>query len=219
MIFKFCKNIKLRNASNSIISTDYPEFKNIIYPFSNEFIKTMNRVNPQVTGRIIELIISNIFVNQNILMGKIYPLINDNPNLILRNIIMQNQSEFDVFVKQINELSKNILEFPVNLQEDLSFKKLKFCYRREYRCFADVTTSNTILDIKVVRKSFFLQNSTTKLSKVGLQYFNQLMIYACGFNYKYDHWPEKLILFNCYTGEIITWTPSNQDYIEFNKRL
>lgn len=211
-------------ASNHIVTKQYNKFETKTYTFANIFIKSMNAVNPQETGRIVEYILSNLFVKQSKDVSFV-PL--DGLNIDMVNIITANLYEYKYFVKQMNDFILYLIGWksnktvPVYLQDNLSFKKSSCCKVKEFKCFADVTTHDTIIELKVVRSSFFCLNSINtevvekKLNNVGLRYYNQLMTYACGFNNKYKRWPRRLILLNAYTGEVIDWHPTITAYNEF----
>lgn len=215
---------RTKNASNHIVTKQYTNFETKTYIFANNFIKCMNDVNPQETGRIIEYILGDLFVKQSKNVN-FAPL--DGLNVDLTNIITKKLYEYKSFVNQMNGFILYLIGWksnktvPVYLQDNLSFKKSSCCKVKELKCFADVTTHDTIIELKVVRSSFFYLNSINteivvkKLNSVGLRYYNQLMIYACGFNNKYKRWPRRLILLNVYTGEIIDWRPTITTYNEF----
>lgn len=215
---------RTKHASKNIVTKQYINFETKTYIFANNFIKCMNVVNPQETGRIIEYVLSNLFIKQSKNVNFV-PL--DGINVDMINIITKNLYEYKFFVKQMNDFIlcligwKSNKTVPVYLQDNLSFKKASCCKVKELKCFADVTTHDTIIELKVVRSSFFCLNSINtevvekKLNNVGLRYYNQLMTYACGFNNKYKRWPRRLILLNAYTGEVIDWHPTITSYDEF----
>ena len=216
---------RTKSACDNIVTKQYCDFETRTFNFSNNFIKTMNAINPQETGRIMENIISDLFVKQS----KHIQYVNLNgysTNLI--DVIINNNYEYQSFVNQINKLVLFLINWkpripmiPVYLQDDLSFKKVSCCKVKEFRCFADITTTDTIIELKAVRNSFFYlkqvnsEIAVKRLNSIGIRYYNQLMTYACGFNNKHGRWPRRLILINAYNGEVIDWRPTITEYNEF----
>ena len=209
--FKKHPQNKIRFASSSIFTKDYINYSIYnVYSFNNDFIKLMNSLNPQLTGHIIEELVTDIFKGNIISVNE----------FVIKHSIQNYINNVNIFITQVKSLSNTLNKnLTVNSQDNLSFKKIKCCRTKEYRCFADITTEDYILDIKVVRKSFFLKDSIIKLSKVGLQYYNQLMCYAYGYKQKYNIWPNKLMLLNLYTGEYIVWEPNLFNYIHISKLI
>lgn len=223
---------KTTSASSTIVTKQYSaDFETRTFNFSNTFVKIMNASNPQETGRIMEYIISDLFARQSKHVHYVqyvqYVSSNNYSNAVV-NILLQNNYEYRLFVSQMNKLVLFLLNWsllmpiiPVTLQDDLTFKKISCCKVKTCKCFADVTTIDTIIELKTVRSSFFYikpinsEISVKKLNNIGIRYYNQLMMYACGFNRKYGKWPKRLILLNAYTGEIIDWKPSVSTYNEF----
>lgn len=183
-------------------------------PLDNKFLIDMNERQPQLTGMIIESALSELFTNPTMSPNAIESFHKLHGESQLLRLIEQNMAEYQLFLSQINHLIINMINFtPAFVQDDLTFKKSKCCKSKTYKCFADVVTNKSIIDIKVVRSSFFTHDN--KISHTGIKYYNQLMCYACGYKMKYNEWPEKLILLNCYTGEILTWKPNIQQYQHF----
>lgn len=213
-------------ASSKIVTKQYSmDFETRTFNFSNTFVKSMNAANPQETGRIMEYIICDLFKHQS---KHIENVSLSGYSTALIDILLQNKDEYRSFVHQMNNLvlflinwSPSIPIIPVTLQDDLSFKKSSCCKVKTCKCFADVTTSDTIIELKTVRSSFFYiapinsEIAVKKLNNIGIRYYNQLMMYACGYKHKYGIWPKRLVLLNAYTGEIIDWKPSVSTYTEF----
>ena len=216
---------RTKHASDNIVMKKYCEFETRTFNFSNNFIKSMNASNPQETGRLVEHMINEMFIKQ---MKHIDYIDLNGYSPVLIDILLANIDEYRSFVKQMNNLVLFIINWksrapliPVYLQDNLSFKKVCCCKVKELRCFADVTTIDTIVELKAVRNSFFCLNqinseiAVKRLNNIGIRYYNQLMTYACGFNKKYGRWPHRLILINAYNGEVINWQPTITDYNEF----
>lgn len=217
---------KTYSASSTIVTKQYStDFETRTFNFTNTFVKSMNALNPQETGRLMEYVISDLFSRQS---KNIHSVTTSNYSDDIVNIILQNMYEYQTFVRQMNKLVLFLINWspampiiPVTLQDDLTFKKLSCCKVKTCKCVADVTTTDTIIELKTVRSSFFCikplnsEVSVKRLNNIGIRYYNQLMMYACGFNYKYKRWPKRLILLNAYTGEIINWKPSISTYTEF----
>ena len=217
---------KTSSASSTIVTKQYlTDFETRTFNFSNTFVKTMNASNPQETGRVMEYIISDLFTRQSKHIQ--YVSLSDYSNAVM-DILLQNVYEYRSFVHQMNNLVLFLINWspsrpiiPVTLQDDLTFKKVSCCKVKTCKCFADVTTTDTIIELKTVRSSFFYikpinsEIAMKKLNNIGIRYYNQLMMYACGYKHKYGIWPKRLILLNAYTGEIIDWKPSVSTYTEF----
>lgn len=184
----------------------------------NNFVKQMNIVHPQLTGYIIEKIYTEV------LNG------NDDPTMILDTIqvykhrdhydelykiIMDNIDEYVKFVHYCseNQMIKNI----ISCQDDLSFKTRYCCKVKQYKCFADIMTSDEIIDIKVTKNPIVTKNN--KVSSVGVKYYNQLMTYAIGSKMKYNFYPKQINLINFYHNNIISWTPDESDYENYFNKL
>lgn len=229
----------IRNASSTIITNTTSPFTNRTYYIPNHFVQQMNKVNPQLTGYMIEAIVSYLFHVQSTridlqqVLNTVQTFNHCQSYPELYNIMVGNYNNLAIFIKYINNIVFQFLEYnkhnvyiPVQSQENLSFKQMKCCKRKAYKCFADIVFNSIILDIKVVRQSFYLKSNInseltyiTNLNSIGIKYYNQLMIYACGFFKKYTCWPAKLIVFNVYTGETIVWSPTLHDYESFLQKL
>lgn len=229
----FSKHV--RNASSIIVTNTTSSFINRTYYIPNLFVKQMNEINPQLTGHIIETIVSYLFEIQSthIELQQILNIVQPYKEYTELYNILNNHYELSIFIKYVNSIILNFIGnthnlscIPIQLQEDLSFKYNHCCKTKKYRCFADVVFDSTILDIKVVRKSFYTKSNINSeiaciqnLNSLGIKYYNQLMMYACGFFKKYNHWPKNLIVFNIYTGETIIWFPTISNYESFIAKL
>ena len=222
-LFKFKNTYQASNLKITVKPIDVT-FKSCI--LHNNIIKAMNAINPQITGRLIENIIFYLcnvheLYNSDVLYALVMNDVQINNKMI--PIINANLFEFKNLLYELNCSVKEHFNQPCKHiiyyhNDDLSFKKSKCCKVNTYNCICDLSTNDTIIDIKVVKNSV-INEKTNKLSNIGLKYYNQLMTYACGFWRKYDYWPSKLIVFNCYTCEFMYWVPTEKDYFKFYNSL
>ena len=232
--FSFFKRNKYFKASNLNVITKSKKYYVKSYIFNNNLIKEMNAINPQSAGRFIEDIVywlitlttPTYYQNEwckpnNMLLYVLNNIVPKHPRM--KDLCNIKYTELTNLLSYLNFIVKECINpnkeyISVYHNEDLSFKVSKCCRVNNYNCISDITTDDTIIDIKVVKHNMLNQHKT-ELTSVGLKYYNQMMAYASGFYRKYDKWPKQLIVLNFYTCEVISWKPSRKDYLKFNKML
>lgn len=132
--------------------------------------------------------------------------------------IFNKQYDFKNILLQMYVILNNLLDSKhncIHVNKNLSFYPT--CYRfKKYVCFPDICTNNSILCIYNVKESFMKNNN---LTNIGLKYYEQMMIHACGFKYHDGYWPRDLIVINFYTGEIMIINQTDKNYEYFYKQL